>query len=48
MHHVAQLSEGDLAPGFELEDDRGARVSLDSLHQGKLVLYFFPKADTSG
>lgn len=48
MRHVAQLSEGDAAPRFELEDDRGARVTLDALRQGKLVLYFFPKADTSG
>lgn len=48
MRHVAQLSEGAAAPRFELEDDRGARVTLDALRQGKLVLYFFPKADTSG
>ena len=48
MRHVARLGEGDAAPRFELEDDRGARVTLDALRQGKLVLYFFPKADTSG
>lgn len=45
---MARLAEGDPAPGFDLEDDRGARVTLDALRQGKLVLYFFPKADTSG
>lgn len=48
MRHVAQLREGDAAPRFELEDDRGARVTLEDLRQGKLVLYFFPKADTAG
>lgn len=48
MRSMAQLNEGDAAPGFDLEDDRGARVTLDALRQGKLVLYFFPKADTSG
>jgi peroxiredoxin Q/BCP len=45
---MAQLREGDAAPRFDLEDDRGARVTLDALRQGRLVLYFFPKADTSG
>ena len=45
---MAQLREGDAAPRFDLEDDRGARVTLDAVRQGKLVLYFFPKADTSG
>ena len=48
MLHVAYLGEGDPAPGFDLEDDRGARVTLEDLRRGKLVLYFFPKADTSG
>ena len=48
MPYVAQLSGGDAAPRFDLEDDRGARVTLDALRQGKLVLYFFSKADTSG
>ena len=48
MRHVAQLSEGAAAPAFDLEDDRGARVTLDELRRGKLVLYFFPKADTGG
>ena len=48
MRHVAPLGEGDAAPGFDLEDDRGGRVTLEDLRPGKLVLYFFPKADTSG
>jgi peroxiredoxin Q/BCP len=48
MHHMTQLSPGDSAPAFDLEDDGGRRVTLDALLQGKLALYFFPKADTSG
>lgn len=48
MHRVAQLSAGDAAPAFDLVDDGGKRVTLDALRQGKLVLYFFPKADTGG
>lgn len=45
---MAQLTAGDAAPAFELEDDGGKRVTLDDLRTGRLVLYFFPKADTSG
>jgi peroxiredoxin Q/BCP len=48
MRRVAQLSAGDAAPAFDLQDDGGRRVTLDALRQGKLVLYFFPKADTKG
>lgn len=45
---MAQLSAGEAAPKFSLLDDGGKQVSLDELHQGKLVLYFFPKANTTG
>lgn len=48
MRRVGQLGTGDSAPAFDLEDDGGKRVTLGALRQGKLVLYFFPKADTSG
>jgi len=48
MLRVPQLSAGDAAPGFALLDDSGKRMTLEALHKGKLVLYFFPKADTSG
>jgi thioredoxin-dependent peroxiredoxin len=48
MHRMAQVSAGDAAPRFDLLDDGGKRVTLDELRQGRLVLYFFPKADTSG
>lgn len=45
---MPQLSAGDPAPAFDLETDEGKRLSLDSLRGGRVVLYFFPKADTSG
>ena len=42
------LREGDPAPPFTLPADGGAQVSLDDFRGRKLVLYFYPKADTSG
>lgn len=42
------LSEGDVAPGFELEDDRGGRVRLEDLRGKWVVLYWYPKDDTPG
>ena len=39
---------GDAAPGFILPSDRGEDVSLESLRGGPVVLYFYPKDDTSG
>lgn len=38
---------GDAAPAFELEGDTGA-ASLASLKGRKVVLYFYPKDDTTG
>lgn len=43
------LSAGDLAPDFTLPDQEGTQVSLDSLlAEGPVVLFFYPKAMTSG
>ena len=39
---------GDVAPDFELVSDEGKRVRLSSLRGKKVILYFFPKAGTSG
>jgi peroxiredoxin Q/BCP len=44
----ARLSPGDNAPDFESPDDTGTKVSLASFAGKKLVLYFYPKDDTSG
>ncbi len=41
-------AEGDTAPRFTLPADGGGQVSLDDFRGRKLVLYFYPKADTSG
>lgn len=40
--------EGDLAPDFDLEADDGSRVSLESLRGRNVVLFFYPKDNTSG
>jgi peroxiredoxin Q/BCP len=42
------LSAGDRAPAFTLPRDGGATVSLADFAGRKLVLYFYPKDDTSG
>lgn len=40
--------EGDNAPDFDLEADDGSRVSLESLRGRNVVLFFYPKDNTSG
>jgi thioredoxin-dependent peroxiredoxin len=42
-----KLAPGDKAPDFDLPDDAGAEISLASFAGRKLVLYFYPKDDTS-
>jgi peroxiredoxin Q/BCP len=42
------LGEGEAAPDFTLADQNGDEVSLSELRGGTVVLYFYPKADTSG
>lgn len=39
---------GDPAPDFDLEADDGTRVSLSSLRGRNVVLFFYPKDNTSG
>jgi thioredoxin-dependent peroxiredoxin len=41
-------SVGATAPAFTLPRDGGGQVSLADFRGRKLVLYFYPKADTSG
>jgi peroxiredoxin Q/BCP len=45
---MSTLSEGDRAPSFDLETDRGTRVRLDDLRGKWVVLYWYPKDDTPG
>ena len=42
------LNVGDLAPDFELTTDSGASVKLSDFRGRRVVLYFYPKDDTSG
>lgn len=43
-----ELRPGDPAPDFETVDERGQRVALKDLRGRKVVLYFYPKDNTSG
>ena len=42
------LDKGDKAPDFNLPDAQGKLVSLSDLKGKQVVLYFYPKDDTSG
>jgi len=45
---MAKLSIGDKAPAFSLLDQQGKQVSLSDFKGSKLLIYFYPKADTPG
>lgn len=45
---MAQLKIGDKAPDFKLQDQHGQTVKLSDYKGKKLLLYFYPKANTSG
>jgi thioredoxin-dependent peroxiredoxin len=45
---AAVLKEGDSAPAFTLPGAGGGKVSLADYAGKKIVLYFYPKDDTSG
>ncbi len=43
------IQVGDRAPDFTLQDTAGKQVTLSALlRDGPVILYFFPKAFTSG
>jgi len=42
------LATGDLAPEFTLTDQHGASLSLSGLRGRKVLVYFYPRADTPG
>jgi len=42
------LQPGDEAPDFEVRDHHGNTVRLRDLRGKKVVLWFYPKADTPG
>jgi len=45
---MPKLNPGDQAPDFELKDQEGQLVRLADFKRRKLLLYFYPKADTPG
>jgi thioredoxin-dependent peroxiredoxin len=42
------LSTGDRAPAFNLSDQQGNKIRLSSFKGRKVLVYFYPKADTPG
>jgi len=42
------IQDGEIAPDFTLHDDDGATVQLSKLRGRPVVVYFYPKDDTSG
>ena len=42
------LTEGNKAPDFKLKDQNGHTISLSDYKGKNVVLYFYPKDDTSG
>jgi thioredoxin-dependent peroxiredoxin len=45
---MAELKIGSIAPDFSLDGDDGKKHSLKDFRGKKIVLYFYPKDDTSG
>lgn len=45
---MAELETGQKAPNFDLPRDGGGALKLSDLNGRKVVLYFYPKDDTSG
>jgi thioredoxin-dependent peroxiredoxin len=45
---MSELKAGDPAPDFETVDETGQEVSLKDLRGKRVVLYFYPKDNTTG
>jgi peroxiredoxin Q/BCP len=45
---MAALEPGDQAPEFALRDQHGATVRFQDLRGKKVLVYFYPEADTPG
>ncbi|QEC47180.1 thioredoxin-dependent thiol peroxidase [Baekduia soli] len=45
---MGKIHEGQPAPDFELPDQSGSPVRLSSFRGQRVVLYFYPKANTPG
>jgi len=42
------IEAGKKAPAFTLKTDEGKDLSLESLKGRRVILFFYPKADTPG
>ncbi len=45
---MTSLQPGDKAPDFRVKDQNGAEVTLNSLKGNRVVLFFYPKDNSSG
>ena len=45
---MSELKAGDSAPDFETVNENGDKVSLKALRGKRVVLYFYPKDNTTG
>ena len=45
---MAELEQGSKAPPFALMDQDGKKVRLSDFKEKKLLVFFYPKAGTSG
>jgi thioredoxin-dependent peroxiredoxin len=45
---MTKLAKGDQAPVFELSDQDGNKVSLSDFKGKRLLVYFYPRANTPG
>lgn len=45
---MKELKVGEEAPSFNLRDQKGQTVRTDDFRGKKLLVYFYPKADTPG
>lgn len=48
MTDSIRLDEGDTAPDFALSNDRGETVSLKDFAGSRVIVYFYPRANTPG
>jgi peroxiredoxin Q/BCP len=45
---MAEIKAGDVAPDFETVNDKNEKVKLSDFRGKKVVLYFYPKDNTTG
>ena len=48
MTDSIRLDKGDTAPDFALSNDRGETVSLKDFAGSRVIVYFYPRANTPG